>query len=81
MRIVISVFFYIIINHEHVSTKFIYIYIYFFYQGFLSQTLAINGTEGEWRGPSFILLYHFRPLTDIHTFICNFACEMTITYF
>ena len=29
----------------------------------------------------FILLYHFHPLTNIQTFICNFACEMTITYF
>ena len=32
-------------------------------------------------GPSFIPLYHFHPLTKSQTFICNFACEMIITYF
>ena len=32
-------------------------------------------------GKSFIPLYHFHPLTSIEIFICNFACEMTITYF
>ena len=26
-------------------------------------------------------LYHFHPLTNLETFIYNFACEMTITYF
>ena len=36
---------------------------------------------GECRGPSFIPLYHFHPLTNIQTFICNFAREMTITHF
>ena len=53
----------------------------FFYQGFLSQALTIHRTAGEGRGPSFTPLYHFHPLTNIETFICNFACEMTITYF
>ena len=33
------------------------------------------------RGPSFITLYHFHPPTNIETFICNFACEMAVTYF
>ena len=32
-------------------------------------------------GTIFILLYYFHPLTNIQTFICNFACEMNITYF
>ena len=36
--------------------------------------------QGERGGPSFIPLYHFHPLTNIETFICNFGCEMTITY-
>ena len=58
-----------------------FIYIFFFYQGFLSQTLTIHTTAGEGRGSSFIPLYQFHPLTNIHTFVCNFACEMTITYF
>ena len=38
-------------------------------------------TTGERSGPSFIPLYQFHPLTNIQKFICNFACEMTITYF
>ena len=54
---------------------------FFFYQGFPSRTLATHRTAREGRGPSFIPLYHFHPLTNIQTFICNFACEMTITYF
>ena len=52
------------------------IYI-FFYQGFLSQTLTIDRIAGEGKGPSFIPLYHFHPLTNIQIFIGNFACEMT----
>lgn len=35
----------------------------------------------EGRIPSFIFLYHFHQLTDIHIFICNFTCEMTTSYF
>ena len=46
----------------------------FFYQGFLSQTLMTHRTAGERRWPSFIL-------TNIQAFICNFACEIAITYF
>ena len=53
----------------------------FFLLGFSSKTLTIHRTAGEGRGSSFIPLYHFHPLTNIQTFICNFACEMTITYF
>ena len=52
---------------------------FFFYQNFLSRTLATHRTAGEVRGPSFIALYHFHPLTNIQAFIFNFACEMTIT--
>ena len=53
---------------------------FFFFYRFSSQTLTIYRTVGEGRGPSFIPLYHFHPLTNIETFICNFACEMTITF-
>ena len=53
---------------------------FFFYQGFLSQTLTIQRTAGEGNGPSFIPLYHFHLLTNIQAFINNFACEMTITH-
>ena len=53
---------------------------FFFYQGFPSRTVTTHRTAGQGRGPSFIPLYHFHPLTNIQTFICNFACEMTITF-
>ena len=54
---------------------------FFFLSGFSSQTLTIHRTAGERRGPSFIPLYHCHLLTNIETFVCNFAYEMTITYF
>ena len=50
----------------------------FFCQGFLSQTLTIHRTLGEGRGPSFFPLYHFHPLTNMETFICNFSCEIPV---
>ena len=54
---------------------------FFFSQGFLLQTLTIHRTAGEGRGPSFVPFHHVHLLTNIETFICNFACEMTIMYF
>ena len=54
---------------------------FFFYQGFLSRTLKTHRTAGKGRGPSFIPLYHFHALPNIQTFTCDFAREMTITYF
>ena len=55
----------------------------FLYRGFLSKTLMTHRTAGEGRDhrPSFLPLYHFNPHTNIQIFICNFACEMAITYF
>ena len=50
---------------------------FFFYQGFLSRTLTTQWTVGEGRGSYFIPLYHFHLLTNIQTFMCNFAREMT----
>ena len=58
-----------------------FLLFFFFYQGFLSRTLTTHRTVREGGGPSFISLYHFHPLTNIQTFICNFPREMTITYF
>ena len=55
--------------------------VFFFYQGFISQKLTIQTTAGEGRELSFIPPYHFHPLTNIQTFIFNFACEMTMAYF
>ena len=43
-------------------------FCFFFYQGFLSRTLTTHRTAGEGRGPSFIPLYHFHPLTNVETF-------------
>ena len=42
--------------------------LFFFYHGFLSRTLTNRKTAGEGRGPSFIPLYYFYPLTNIQTF-------------
>ena len=62
------------------NSAFVFVFVFvFFYQDFLSQTLTTHRTAGKGRGPSFIQLYHFHPLTNIQIFICNFACEMTIT--
>ena len=66
------------ISFENVSALF---FFFFFLSGFSSQALTIHGTAREGREPSFIPLYHFHPLSSIETFICNFACETTITYF
>ena len=40
----------------------------------------LTGLQGK-GGDHLIPLYNFHPLTNIQTFICNFAREMTITYF
>ena len=67
-------------DHRQTSSVRWYIVCFIFiifYQSFLSQTLMTHRTAGKGRGPSFIPLYHFHPLTNIQTFICNFACEMT----
>ena len=61
--------------------KNIEIYIYIYYQSFPSRTLTTHRVAGERRGPSFIPLYHFHPLTIIQTFILQLCTEMTITYF
>ena len=55
--------------------------IFFFYQGFLSQTLAIYRAAEKVRELSFISLYHFRPITNIQTFIGNFACGSNLTLY
>ena len=64
-----------------IADKQLFLIKFFFLSGFSSQTLTIHRIAGEGRGPSFTSLYHFHPLTNIETFICDFVCEMTITYF
>ena len=66
---------------NHVIRKGINLIFFFFYQDFLSRTLTTHRTAWEGRGPFFIRLYHFHPLTNIQALTCNFACEMTVTYF
>ena len=39
-----------------------------------------QGSRGM-EGMIFIALYHFQPPTNVQSFICNFAYEMTRTYF
>ena len=53
----------------------------FSFQEFLLKTLTIHGAVGEGKGTIFIPLCPFHSLTNIHIFICNFACEMTIMLF
>ena len=55
--------------------------IFFFCQGFLSRTLTTHRTAGEGREPSYSTLPLPPADGHIQTFICNFAREMTITYF
>ena len=49
---------------------------FFFYQGFLSQTLMIHRTAGEGRGPSFIPFYHFHLLTN--SFLSYWKLQLVI---
>ena len=54
---------------------------FFFLSGFsFTDTDDSHDSRGR-EGTIFYSLYHFHPLTNIQTFICNFAREMTITYF
>ena len=59
----------------------VFLLVFFFYQSFLSRTMKTHRTAGEGRGSSFIPFYHFHQLTNIQTFVCSFAREMTITYY
>ena len=71
----------LLICHPHLTRMYSYVIrislvctrMFFFLSGFSSQTLTIHSSVGEGRGPSFIPLYHFHLLTNIETFICNFA--------
>ena len=68
-------------NKQNNALLILEVFFFFFSIGVFFQTLTTHRTAGEGRGPSFIPLYHFHPLTNIGTFICNFGWEMTITYF
>ena len=51
----------------------------FFYLHFRSRPLPIHRTAGQ-KQTTIILLYHFNLLTNIQTFICYFAPEMTTSF-
>ena len=53
---------------------------FFLSRFFFTDTDNSQDSRGK-EGTFFIPLYHFHPLTNIQTFMCNFAREMTITYF
>ena len=46
---------------------------------FFHEYWRLTGQQGKRGSHLFILLYRFHPLTNIQAFICDFACEMTIT--
>ena len=55
---------------ESVASKASAVFLFFFYQGAYSQThRTAHRRAGNRRGPFFIPLYHFSPLTNIPTFI------------
>ena len=67
------------------KTRFV-MYNYCFFCFFFSIRVLFYGhwqlTGQQGKGGCHLLpLYHFHPLTNIQTFICSFAREMTITYF
>ena len=66
---------------EVTVTVFFFFSFFFFYQRFPSRTLTTHRTAEERRRIYFIPLNNIHPHTNIQTFICNFPCEMTITYF
>ena len=54
---------------------------YYFLSGFsFTDTGDSQDSKGS-EGTIFFSLYHFQPLTNIQTSICNFACEITMAYF
>ena len=56
---------------HYIYIDYLFFFFFFLYQGFLSQTLTTHRTAGEGRGLFFLPLYHFHPLTNIQTFMCN----------
>ena len=59
---------------------FYVLFIFFSIRVFFHGHLQLTGQHGKGED-HLIPLYNFHPLTNIQTFICNFAREMTITYF
>ena len=82
-RICSSIFKCDYLKNENFFSIFCSIYrIFFFFsiRFFFHAHWQLAGHQGK-AGDHLIPLYNFHPLTNIQTFVCNFACEMTITYF
>ena len=55
---------------------FLFYYYFFFIRVFFHGHWQLTGQQGK-GGNHFFPLYHFHPLTNIQTFICNFARQVT----
>ena len=55
-----------------------FFFFFFFCQGFPSQTLAIHRIAEK---GGYHRLFHYTTSTCSQAFICNFVCEVTITFF
>ena len=56
-----------------------YLFIFFSIRVFFHIHWQLTGQQGK-GGDHLIQLYNFHPFTNIQTFICNFAREMTIIF-
>ena len=68
---------------KHVTCIFTFnrnVSIFFSIRVFFHGHWQLTGQQGNGRD-HLIPLYHFHSLTNIRAFVCNFAREMTITYF
>ena len=71
------IYFYIqVVPYQLVRLLFLFSVRVFFYIHW-----RFTGQQGKGEGPCFIPIYQFYPLTNIQSFICNFAYEMTTMYF
>ena len=59
-----------------ISVFFFFVFVFVFF----SDTDDSQDSRGR-EGAIFISLYHIQQFMGILTFICNFACEITATYF
>ena len=59
-------------------SKNVFFYFYFI-RVFFSRHRRVTGQQEKREDLFFVPFYHFHPLTNIQTFIWNFACEMTMT--
>ena len=61
--------------------SFLSLHLFFSIRFLFQRHWRLTGQWGKGGDYFFIPLYHFHPLTNNQTFICNFGFQMTITYF